>query len=190
MFSTQQIPCSTDFQVFHRNLETASEIRELLNRFETFSRIGSHHIEWWRYQVTECFSVATPYSSTHLVQVCHSETLCIIDENCICIRDIHPRFYDSSRNQNIIFPFHEIEDIRFHLFPIHLSVTGNDPCIRNQSLDQPGNIFQVFDSVVDEINLSIALQFVGNCIPDNFFAEANDTGIDRLSVGWWRFNYR
>ena len=51
-----------------------------------------------------------------------------------------------------------------------------------------GYIFQIFNSIINEINLAISRQFEGNRISDQFFIKIDNMRFNRLSIWWWRID--
>ena len=58
-----------------------------------------------------------------------------------------------------------------------------NPGIRHQPLDHPGDFLDVFDPVVDEVNLPASADFVAHGVAHNLFVEGRKRGFDGLAVG-------
>src|SRR5690606_28151150 len=109
LFSTEQIPCPSDFQIFHSNVETTSQIRKLFQSLEAFSGFFGHQTIRRANKITKRLFVASPDTTSHLVQIRQSEIVSIIDKNSVSIRYVQPAFDNRGGNQHIIFPIDKIE---------------------------------------------------------------------------------
>src|SRR5690606_37562967 len=80
LFATKQVACTANFQVLHRDVESASKFTELLQGMNPLARIFGHHRERRRYEIAESFFVASSNPSSHLMQVRQSKILGIINK--------------------------------------------------------------------------------------------------------------
>src|SRR5690606_41957659 len=108
-FATEQIPCSSDFQIFHSNVETASQIRKLFQGLNAFSGFFGHQTIRRTNKITKRLFVASPDTTSHLVQIRLAKIVGIIEENSVGIRYVQPAFDNRGGNQHIIFPIDKIE---------------------------------------------------------------------------------
>jgi len=62
------------------------------------------------------------------------------------------------------------------------AVTNSNTSDGYQSLNHSCKFFDVFDSIINKENLSVALNLIRNRIPDQFFIKTNHIGFDWITV--------
>ena len=118
------------------------------------------------------------------MQIAQAEHMRLIDYHGVGVRDIYAVFYYRSRYQDIIITSYEIQHPVFQKRRLHLPVAGYGLGLRTNAVYHLFQGRQVLNSVMDEENLSSAIQLVVYCFPYVIFIEIYDLSLYRKPV--WR----
>ena len=117
------------------------------------------------------------------MQVGESESVCIIDDDGVRIRNVNTVLHDRRREQHIIVVIDETNDDFFQLLRLHLSVSDGNAGIRNIFMDDLSDMVETFDAVADEEHLSVATHLKVDGIGYHLTAERTDFCLYRIAVG-------
>ena len=162
---------------------TTSQIAEIFNSLKTALGFGSQRRQRRSQQITESLLVASPHTSTHLMQVTQSKVLRLIDNNRIGIRDINSTLNNGSGKQYIVIIIHKTEDNLFQLFGLHLSMTDTNTAIRNVTHDHCFQFCQVLYAIIHKEHLTVTAHFKVNRFGNDFFVKRMHLGLNRITVG-------
>src|SRR5664279_4171441 len=105
------------------------------------------------------------------MQIAQSEILGVIDNNCICIRNIKPRLNYRGSNKNIILTFNKSKHYFFKLVAFHLSMRHNGSGLRNNLVQHEFHFMYILHPVMNEKYLSSARHLKFNGFFYNLFME-------------------
>ena len=132
------------------------------------------------------FAVGASDPSPQLVQVAEPKLVRLVDQNRVGVRDVNAAFDDGGRHQHVEGAVDEARHHIFEVFAFHLAVADANACVGNEALNHARDFLDVAHTVVDEVHLASAAEFVGDGVSDHFFVEARDDGVDGVPVGWRR----
>ena len=160
------------------------EVAETLYGLQTSA---SHGRQWdvGRYQeIAECLAVASPDTSSQLVQLAKTEVLGVVDYYSVDIWHIYAALYYGCGNQHVIVMVGEVDDGFFKLLGWHLSVSHYHTGIGHKALHLTFKVVKPFDAVVDHEYLTVARQLEVN----GFLYYVITSGVDRCDdrVAVWR----
>ena len=179
----QQVPSAPDFQVPKGYFETAAQVRELLQRLQTFAGFVRQGAQRRCQQVAKCFAVASAHAAAHLVQVAQAKAVGLVDDDGVGVGHVQSALNEGGAHQNIKTAFHEGEHQGLQLVALQLAVGNAHAGIRNQTLYHAGHLLNILNAVVDEKDLASARQFVLDGVAYHFFAKAHDVRLNGLPVG-------
>ena len=153
LLSSQQISGSSNFEIFHRNLNSRSNRRKLFYGFNSFLGITTHRAVGRCDEITEGFFITSTHTTPHLVKITQSKILSVMDKHRIGIGNIQSVFDNSGSNKNIKLPIHKPKKRLLQFFSVHLTVAYSNPSIGNEALDHSSDFLDVFHSVVNKKHL-------------------------------------
>ena len=182
LFRTQQITSTTNIQVLHSQIKTATQVAEGFQCFQTATGFRSKTCLSRSYQIAESLLVATPYPTSHLMQVAQSESVGIIHDDGIGIGNIDSVLYDGSRKEQIIVVIDESHDDLLQFLRLHLSMPDSYAAVWHQFLDEHFQLGQFGDTVADEEHLTVTAHLKIDGIGNHRLVEGDDLGLDRITV--------
>ena len=117
------------------------------------------------------------------MQICQSIVVCLVDENRVDVGNIQAAFNDCGRHQDVGFLLDEIEHGFFQLVLVHLTMSHGDAGLQHHRLNLPCHFLDVVNSVVDEIDLSVAIELAQDGLADKLGIETGDAGFNRQPIG-------
>ena len=124
------------------------------------------------------------------MQIAQSEILSLVNYNSIGIRNIQSVFYNGSTQEHIIITLHKIHHLVFKLLRIHLSMRHTYLHIRNYPVKNIIHPLKFLHLVMQEENLTSAIQLIIDYIPDFILIEEYDLCLNRNPVRWWSADNR
>ena len=106
-----------------------------------------------------------------------------VDDNGIGIRNIDAVLNNCRRQQHIVVVVREVEHNLLQLLRLHLSVSDGDTGIRDVFMNHLGDMRQIADTVVDEIDLSIARHLEIDGICDDLRAKGMYLRLNGIAIG-------
>ena len=97
-------------------------------------------------------------TSTELMQLRESEAIGPIDDDCIRARHIDTAFDNCRAHEDMNSPVIKIEHDLFEVMLAHLAVCDLNRRVGNDFLYLAGIFFDVFDAIVDKVELSATLK--------------------------------
>ena len=190
LLRSQQIACAPNIQILHCQMDSASQIAEVLDRLQPTSRLRGERFRRRRQQETKGLLIASPHPPAQLVQIAQPEMLGVMDDHRIRIRDIDPVFHDGGRQQDIVIVVHETRYHLFQLFGIHLPVADGYPTIRDISQNHGLQVGQLLNTIAHEEDLSVSAHFEVDSLDNRLFVEGKHLRLNRIAIGRRRLNHR
>ena len=122
------------------------------------------------------------------MKVGESEILCAVDDDGIGVGDVDTILDDGGREEYVVVVVGEVEDNLLEFLGLHLSVTDGDAAVGDVLMDHLGDMGEVADAVVDEIDLSVATHLEVDGIGDNLGREGMYLCLNRIAVGRGRLD--
>ena len=160
LLRTKQVSRSADIQILHCNVESASEVGELLYCLEPAPGIVRKGGERRHDQVAECLLVRPSYTASELMQVAESEILGLVDDDGIGVRNVYSVLYDGGAQQHVVVTLHEVQHLGLQLLSSHLAVRDADFHIGDKAVENVVNALEFVHLVVKEEYLAAAVKFV------------------------------
>ena len=135
LLGSQQIACTSNLQIPHRNLESASKFGVLFHRTQPLARIGQQPCVPWQKQVGVCLVFVAPHSPPELVELAQSESICSIDHDGVGVWDINATFDNGRGNQNVCLSVDELPHDPFKYLGLHLTMANHDAGFWHEGLD-------------------------------------------------------
>ena len=177
---SQQIARTSDLQIPHGYLETASQLRKFTDRRQPFFRHFLQHLIPPVHQ--ECIGgpVGTSHSSPELIELGQSHIVCIMNDHGIYIGNIQSGLNNRCRYQNVNISIDKIIHDPLQFPFLHLPVGECHICFRHQFCNGITHLHNGIDPVVYIIDLSAPVQFSADCLPDHFFIVFHHISLDLL----------
>lgn len=115
------------------------------------------------------------------MQFCEAVVVGLMNEDRVRVRDIQSTFDDRGRDENVSLT-DELPHRQFHRIFAHLPMNDVDFGFGDDAADLICNRFDVVNAIVNEVDLSVTVQFTNDRRPDQFPIPAADMGFDRLPV--------
>src|SRR5690606_16648244 len=162
--------------------EAGSKVLERIDRLQPLDRIGRHGDPRRRHQVGIGAMMRTTDPAAQLVQLRQPEAVGAIDDDGICCRHIDAAFDDRRAQQDVEAAVVEIEHDLLELTLGHLAVPDTYGRFRNQRANTFGDAFDVLHPVVDEVDLSSALDLAKYRLAYYCVVPLGDKRLDRQAV--------
>ena len=88
LLRTQQIPGTANVKILHGNVDSAAQIREILDGLQSAPTVIGQCAERGRHEIAESLLTAATHTTAHLVQIRKPEMLCIVDQNGVRVGDV------------------------------------------------------------------------------------------------------
>ena len=111
-----------------------------------------------------------------------------IDDDGVGVGDIDAVLHDGGREQHVVVVVREVEHYLLELLGLHLSVTNGDAAVGDVLMNHLGNLVQLVDAVIDEIDLSVAAHLEVDGIGDDLCREGMYLCLNGIAVGWRRLD--
>jgi len=106
------------------------------------------------------------------VQISEPVIVGLMNEHRIRIRNIDAAFDDRRADQHVRFTSHKAQHSRFEFGRSHLPVSDVVTSFRDNLFQPCGNFMNVVDTVMNEEDLTVPVQFAHNRLPDQVRIEA------------------
>ena len=124
------------------------------------------------------------HTTTQLVQIAQTETVGVIDDYRIHIRNIHSALDNRSCHQDIEIVIDKVHNGLLQLDRFHLSVRNRNTCIRAQTHKHTLHRHQILHTVVYKIDLTVTRQLRLDNLLHKFLREGMRLCLDRSAI--WR----
>ena len=167
-------------------MEARAQLCKRGQRVQSAARIAGEQFFVGRDQIAIRFAVGTSHASAQLVQIRQTIVLCRMDDDCIHIRNIHTRFDNRGRDENIVVVVDKRFQAFFHFARRHLSVCNHSACFGTKAQYSVFNAGQHLNAVANHIYLSVALHLQLNSLFDDvFIIERNTLCHNGIAIGRW-----
>ena len=183
LLGSQQVAGTTDVEVLHGNVYAGTEVGKVLDGLQTPAAVVGKGGKRRGKKVTERLSVATTYTSAHLMKVGKTEMMRRIDDDGVGIGDINAVLHDGGGDEDIVFLVDEIFDDFLQLFGRHLAMSDGNACIGDITADKGGDFLKTGDAMCHDIYLSVAREFEIDGIGNDFMPEGMHLRKDGIPVG-------
>ena len=130
----------------------------------------------------------TAPAAAELVKVRQAEAVRAVNDDGVGVRNVDAGFDDGGGQQDVRFPLHEGAHDLFQFFFRHLAVADDDAGLGHQGLDAVSEQFDGFHAVVQQENLSSALQLAFHGLFHDAFVVRAHACLDGLPVDGRGFN--
>ena len=183
LLAAQQVARPANVEVFHGDVEAATQVAELFDGAHALARFGGERAQRRAEEVAVGFLVAAPDASPQLVQIAHAELVRVVDDHRIGIGDIQSGFDDVGADEHVVFLIDKAQQYPFQLFTVHLPVGAGHIHIGAEAAHHGGDVAEAFHAIVHEENLPTAIDLVVDRLLDELVVEDPNLGMNRLPVG-------
>ena len=156
LFRSEDISRAADLKVTHRDLDARAQLRELADRLETFFCVLLQHLVALVHEERIGCPVRTSDPPADLVKLGKSQTIRILNDHRVGIRNIQSCLDDRCRHENINIAVDEIQHDPLKLVLIHLTMCECHICLRNKRRHMVFHLIDVVDTVVYIVHLPAA----------------------------------
>ena len=110
-------------------------------------------------EVGETLFRATSDSTSYVVELCQSEAVCVVHDECVDVGHIDTRFDDGGADENVVFAMLERGHDLFKLTLWHLTVADRERGLRDELPQPTADAFDAFDAIVEEERLPASIEF-------------------------------
>jgi len=128
------------------------------------------------------------HAAAQLVKIGQAVVVGLVDENRVGVGDVQAALDDRRRHQHIDLAAHELQHRLFQLVASHLAMRHRDPHFGDNTLNAIRDFLNVLHTVMDEIDLSLAVQLAQNRVADQLVIEADDARFDGKPI--WRRSFQ
>src|SRR5262249_51138499 len=123
-----------------------------------------------------------------LIQIRKTKTVRAVDDDRIGVWYIQTTFDDCRGNQNVRLAADKALHHIFQFLFVHLTMTDVDPRARTKNLNPFSNPFDCLHSIVEKINLPVAMTIALNRVAYDPFVVSTNHRFNWQSIGWRRLN--
>jgi len=158
LFRAEEISAAADFEVEVGDFDAGAEVGEPFDGAEAFAcDVGEGGFA--REEVAVGAGGGSSDAAPYLVELGQAEAFGMVDDEAIGGGDINAGFNDGRAEQDVEAAVDEFEHGGFERFFIHLAVCDADSCARHEAFQPFVVIWQLFDAIVQEVDLSAAVEF-------------------------------
>ena len=156
LLAAQQIAGAAQFQVERRDLETRTEVAELLQRRQPLARDLAEFGVLGNQQISVGAAVRPADAAAQLVQLRKPVPLGVLDDHRVRQRDVEAVLDDGGAHEHVVFVPHEAEQHLLQFRLAHLPVPHADAAVGQQFLNVRRARENGVHAVVDEVDLAAA----------------------------------
>ena len=156
---TQHLARAANFKIVHGQVKAATEFFHLLNGFQPLVRLLGQPVQIGDHQVGIGLVVTTAHTAAQLVQLRQAELVGATDEYGVGGGHVNAGLDDGGAQQNIETLCHKVAHHALQLTLWHLAVGNGYARLGQDFFELLAAVLNGFDLVVQEIDLSAALQF-------------------------------
>ena len=150
---SEQMAGAADFQVFHRQPESGSELAEFLDGFEALAGDRSQLGERRNEKIGEGLAGRPADPAAQLVELGQAEMIGPLDDQGVDQRDVDSVLDDRRRDQDVVLLVDEIDHLHFELGRSHPAVDHGQAGVRDPFPDFRRQGVHLLDLVEDIIDL-------------------------------------
>ena len=163
LLPSEKISRTAQFEIKRRDFESGSQVRKFFQSSQTAARHRGQLDLWRKEQVGVGSAIGAANPTAKLVKLGESVTVGSINKDGVAERDVQAVFNDRGGDENVGFVMHEFEHHLFEFRFRHLSMADDDAGSRGEFLQLGGDFVDALDTVVDEVYLASALEFLFQC---------------------------
>src|SRR5580658_1000381 len=182
LLAAEHVACAAEFEIESGDFEAGAEIRKFLERGKTAARDFRKLMLLRDEQIGVSAAVGAADAATQLVEFAEAVALSAIDDDGVGEGNVEAVFNDGGGDKHVKLMAHEGEHDFLKLVLAHLAVSGGDARAGDELLDARSDFVDGFDAIVDEEDLTAALQFNFNGGADDFFVVFGDDGLNGHAV--------
>ena len=132
LLRAEQIARAANFQIAHRDFESAAERGVLLHRADALAHVREQARVARQQQIRVSLMLVAPDAPAQLVKLAQAKTVGAVNDDGVRVRNIEAALDDRRRKQNIRLA---VDEFRHHLFQIvrvHLPVADDDARVRHE----------------------------------------------------------
>ena len=177
-----------NLQVAHGNAKTRTERTVLLDGIDPFTRGADRHHFARKKQIGISFVLSPADASPQLIKIGQTKPVSAIDDDRVGVWDVEAAFDNCGANKHIDFPGNESRHDGFEFIGPHLAMPDFHSRLRTEIDNAVTHALDGLDTIVQEENLTLALQFTIDGIANNSFIISGDHCLDGQPVEWRRFD--
>ena len=190
LLGAQQVSRAAQFQVERSQTKARAQVGEFLQRRQPPAGCGRERV-FRRDQEERVGTAIRPSdAAAQLVKVGKAEAVRVIDDQSVRARNVEPVLDERRCGQHVIFALDEFEEHSFQFLLAHLPVRHADAGGRHQPLNQRRHGKDGFHAVVNEIDLTVAVQLLENGRLNEAVRKRCDDGLNRQPPARRRFDHR
>ncbi len=182
LFSSEHVACAAELEVEGGDLESCAEVGELLEGGEAAACDLGELGVWGDEQVGVGAAVGAAYAAAELVELGEAVAVGAVDDDGVGEGDVEAVLDDGGGDEDVVLVVHEGEHDAFELGLGELTVTDDDAGGGDELADEGGELVDVFDAVVDEVDLAAAFELHFDRGADELFVVLGDDGLDGHAV--------
>src|SRR5579875_4161037 len=182
LLAPEQVAGSTQFQVVHRQLESAARLNQFAQHFDASFGVARDQMLARHQQVGVSSLLGAAHPPAQLVELGQPEVVGAIDYDSVGVGNIQPRFHYRRADQDVDAVVDKVVHHDFQLPFLHLPVSDRDLSLGHQRAQMTRHVFDVLDPVMDEEHLTAAVEFAQDDLADEAIVEIGDVGMNRLAV--------
>src|SRR3954452_23512081 len=129
-------------------------------------------------QVSVSLVFVTPNAAAQLVEIAEAEAVGTVDDDRVGIGNIEAAFDNGCGKQDIRFAIDKLSHDLLEIIAIHLPVTDENACLRDERLKLLGHRLNGHDPVVQKENLPPTIDFALNGTTDDPFVVLSHNRFD------------
>ena len=169
---------AADLEVLHGNLEACAKLcrgehglEALLRRLGEAAVLGNE-------QVGVGATGAASDAATKLVELGESEGVGAVDDKGVDVWDVEAGLDDGGAYEDVHVAGGEVDHRLLEAVLAHLAVSDADFGLGDELTDVSGDVVDVVDAVVEEVDLPAPVDLAADGLADKLVAELGDVGLD------------
>ena len=179
LFGSKQVSGSTNIEVLHGNMYSASQVAEVFDGLKAATGIYVECRKWWSKQIAEGLFIGATYPTSHLMKVGKAKVVSPVNYDCVGIWNVESALDDGCGDEDIVIVVHEVHHNLLQLLRMHLSVSNCHSCIRHMFTNKFGKFWELTDAVVDEEDLPASAHLELDSFRNDFRIE-----LTKLRLNW------
>ena len=182
LLRAEDVAGPANLEVAHADLEARAQLAELLDRLEPLLRRRRDHLVRIDDEVGVGPQLGPADAAAELVQVGEAVDVGLVDDDGVGVGNIEAALDDRRGDQDVGLLLDEGDHRLFQLRLGHLPVGNRNLGVRHDVRDLGGDVLDVVDAVVHEVDLPAAVQLAVDGMADQFLVPADDPRLDRQPV--------
>ena len=182
LLCAEDVARAANLEVAHGDLESAAELRVLLERADALAGVVEQRGVAWQNQIGKSLVLVTPDAAAQLVQLAQAETVGAVDDDRVGVGDVEAALDDGRREQDVGVA---VDESCHHLLERaagHLAVADDEPRLGHELADAIGHRLDRRHAVVQKEHLPAPVELSLDGVAEGRLVELDDGGLDRQPV--------